>query len=156
HRDFVREVLSFVLGEVEAECAAFIRLREDREIEIAASLDRERQAVDVPISFGVVRNVTSKGVALLSADVTADPRFESDPSARSIAPTMRSVSCAPVVRQGEVLGAIYIARGSPSFSDVEHDLITAIGYLAGSNLEHAIERERALEESFSRAMLARF
>ena len=51
----------------------------------------------------------------MSEDVLQDFRFEAGKSAKNLSEDARSVACVPVASRRRVVGAIYLARGSPAF-----------------------------------------
>jgi predicted ATPase/signal transduction histidine kinase len=89
------------------------------------------------VSPAIVGYVLRTGEAVLLADATQVGEFVSDPYVQRAAP--RSVLCAPVVRQGEVTGAIYLENNlTPGvFTPARVELIQLLSSQAAISLENA-------------------
>jgi len=83
-------------------------------------------------SGGIVGEVRRTGSPVFSRDIDRDTRFGEDDLLVSGA-SVRSVACLPIVKQGESLGAVYVASdaGSPPLGETEIKLLGGItGLLA--------------------------
>jgi len=109
----------------------------DGTIEPVASRQR---GIDVPVigvtfSRTVVSEVVRKGVSILSPNVSADGRYATGDSV--MIQEIQSLMCAPLLAQGEVIGALYVdsSTGSDAFDERDLELLVAIGNQAGVALQ---------------------
>ena len=82
--------------------------------------DEAFEDADVKISESVIRQVLQTREPLLNNDILNDQGFE--PSHSMLEMGLCSVMCAPLIMQGEVLGAIYVGSHKPQCFFQSHDL----------------------------------
>lgn len=81
--------------------------REDLEVRVARNLDRENiQRTKMKISHSIATRVIESGEAIMTLDAMEDDRYREQLSVHDL--KLRSVLCLPMIRRGEVLGAIYL------------------------------------------------
>jgi signal transduction histidine kinase/predicted ATPase len=105
-------------------------------------MDMENYA-DLPAT--IVRYVQRVRQTIVLADARSDPRFAADPyvlSGRAVA-----VICLPILRQGKLLGAVYLEHSSVPrlFTDTHRRILSIMGAQAAISLENAMLYE-TLEE----------
>ncbi len=90
------------------------------------------------ISRTIIREVFQRKESILSTDATQDRRF-ADMNASIVQHSMRSVLCAPFVRDGRVLGVIQLDTTSRSkaFTHADLDLLGAIAMQCAVAIENA-------------------
>ncbi|MCV0402397.1 MAG: GAF domain-containing protein [Chloroflexi bacterium] len=117
-------------------CDAGIRNREARELIRTLSL---------PVGVGLFGHAIATGEVVVSADYRRDERFEHSPVADRIVTTanMRSMAAAPLVADGEVLGALgaYSSR-IDDFDEAEVALLRSLADHAAA----AIANQRLIEQ----------
>lgn len=87
---------------------------------------------------GLVQACLNSGETIQSDDPANDPRY--DPSSDSIGDLIpQSMICAPLIADGQALGAIQVIdkRGEGSFTDFDKDLISIIAALAANAIHGA-------------------
>jgi transcriptional regulator with GAF, ATPase, and Fis domain len=105
--------------------------------------------VDTEVSESVIRQVMTTREALLSNDVLSDQEFESSQSILELG--LCSVMCAPLIVQGELLGAIYVGSHKPQCFFQKHDLKTLCVFSAqAATLLKSARAQGALEEDNAR------
>ncbi|RME73428.1 MAG: sensor domain-containing diguanylate cyclase, partial [Planctomycetota bacterium] len=112
---------------------------------------RERLA----LSRSVIREVFRRREALLSTDMGADARF--DPTRTAARGEIKSVMCAPLVRDGRVIGVIQLdtrAR-SRAFTRGDLDLLNAVALQCAIAIGNARAYKRRQEYSRNLVYLAR-
>jgi len=101
----------------------------------------EKSGSNIKVSRSVVDHVLHSGDSAVSNNAMADSRFRTDsiPDQRIIA-----VMCVPVSGRDSIIGTLYVdtTQITRSFSDVDLEILTAIGFQAGV----AIERARLISE----------
>jgi transcriptional regulator with GAF, ATPase, and Fis domain/tetratricopeptide (TPR) repeat protein len=81
--------------------------RDDLEVRVARNLDRENiQRTKMKISHSIATRVIESGEAVMTLDAMEDDRYREQLSVHDL--KLRSVLCLPMIRRGEVLGAIYL------------------------------------------------
>ena len=81
--------------------------RDDLEVRVARNLDRENiQRTKMKISHSIAARVIESGEAVITLDAMEDDRYREQLSVHDL--KLRSVLCLPMIRRGEVLGAIYL------------------------------------------------
>jgi len=95
------------------------------------------EAIAAPVSHAVLDRVLQHGEAVVFADAQADPALQDAPSVTSAG--VRSILCAPLRLQGEVMGALYLdnrlMRGLFAGKDLE--LLQALASQAAISLANA-------------------
>ena len=111
------------------------------EMEIVVARNWERESLDpeeYKISSTIVKRVLSDGVAILTTNASADPRFDSQESI--IAYNLRSILCVPLQVKGKLTGVIYadnrVREGL--FTEKERSLLSAFANQAAVALENAM------------------
>jgi HD-GYP domain-containing protein (c-di-GMP phosphodiesterase class II) len=117
--------------------SVLLKNRRDGTIEPVASRQR---GIDVPVigvtfSRTVVSEVVRKGVSILSPNISADGRYA--PGDSVVIQEIQSLMCAPLLAQGEVIGALYVdsSTSSNAFDERDLELLVAIGNQAGVALQ---------------------
>lgn len=115
-----------------------------------------REIGPVPRAHGLLGAMMSEASTQRTEDVQADPRFSGWPSAH---PDMRGFLGVPIVDQGEILGAVWVANrgfGTPFTADDER-LLSILAAHAAIALTRArmFERDRELTLIEERARIAR-
>jgi 3',5'-cyclic-nucleotide phosphodiesterase len=92
---------------------------------------------ELSVSRTVLDDVVRKGASVLSRDVPGDSRFAAGESL--VMQRVKSMMCAPLLAQGEVIGAIYVdSRASKeAFDEQDLELLAAIGNQAGVAIQRA-------------------
>jgi HD-GYP domain-containing protein (c-di-GMP phosphodiesterase class II) len=137
-RELADTLAQMVIEVTEADHASvLLKNRRDGTIEPVASRQR---GIDVPVigvtfSRTVVSEVVRKGVSILSPNVSADGRYA--PGDSVMIQEIQSLMCAPLLAQGEVIGALYVdsSTGSNAFNERDLELLVAIGNQAGVALQ---------------------
>lgn len=119
-------------------------------------LDRSQTGGQVQISQSVLQQAIGARRALLSEDVSKDPRFRISESLDEAG--IVSILCAPFCLGQRVLGAIYLdtADFSAPFDEGGLRLVTGIAALLASAFENARLFARVQSESLRRASLERY
>jgi len=150
-----RTIVDSILEATQADEVALLMLRPGTEssadnVEIAAAARRgsekeekkkEKESSPLTISRTVLDDVLKQGLMTLSQDAQDDERYRSGQSI--IMGNIRSVMCAPVQAQEEILGAIYVdsRRLAGAFNEDDLELLATLGVQAGI----AIHRVRLLD-----------
>jgi adenylate cyclase len=121
---------------------SFLMLPDNQgEMEIEVARNWERESLDpeeYTISSTIVKRVLSEGVAILTTNASADPRFDSQESI--IAYNLRSILCVPLQVKGKMTGVIYadnrVREGL--FTEKERSLLSAFANQAAVALENAM------------------
>ncbi len=110
----------------------------------------------ITVSQTIIDEVMTKKVAVLSRDALSDDRFRGGQSISSF--NIRSVMCAPLVCQGEVLGIIHIDTTSSidSFDREDLRLLNGIASQAAISIKNAQLLEEVRREVELRSNLARY
>jgi len=85
--------------------------RPERKLAVRASRNVKKESIadaGGAISDSIVRQVVDRGRAIIVSDALADTQFGQSESV--IAMKLSSVMCAPLVSQGEVIGALYVGN----------------------------------------------
>jgi adenylate cyclase len=129
------------------------------QLELSHSKFREQpgpQPEAVSISKTVLEMVTRNRVTLLSSDTQVDKRFA---LAQSLAfQKVHSIICAPLLREDQLLGVIYVDCHDPigRFSTNHLDLLNALAAAASLVVDNTMSHEQLLRESLARAGYSRF
>ncbi len=121
----------------------------DEEGNIVPRWVKNRTAQDetetVRISRTIIREVMSKGEAILSLDAAEDSRFDSSQSIADF--SIRSMICAPLTDgDGNTFGALQIdsTKGRGQFREEDTDLLSGVAAQAGIVINNAQMHEQAL------------
>jgi len=108
------------------------------------------------ISHKIARSSISEKRAILVRDAHADDQFGGAESV--ILFDIRSAMCAPLYRDGRVIGVIYVDRSSPRDHFETHHLqaLSALAIISAVAVEHATLRDNARREKEMRTRLARY
>ncbi|MBI5496616.1 MAG: protein kinase [Deltaproteobacteria bacterium] len=120
-----------------------------------SSRDAHGQAVNGRPSATVLKRVRDDGVSLQTADATTDQRLDMAASVMNL--RIRGVLCAPMWAGDQMLGAVYLDRGTQR-PFVAEELITleAISDFAGTAFQQHLNAARARAASRMVEDLARF
>ena len=110
----------------------------------------------ITISQTIIDQVMARKVAVLSRDALSDERFRGGRSISSF--NIRSVMCAPLVSQGEILGIIHIDTTSTtdSFDREDLKLLAGIASQAATSIKNAQLLEEVRREVELRSNLAHY
>ena len=145
-------ILEEIVSLTKADHGVLVSLKDDEYfIRSTVNLIRISNAnhVDTEVSESVIRQVMTTREALLSNDVLSDQKFESSQSILELG--LCSVMCAPLIVQGELLGAIYVGSHRPQCFFQTHDLKTLCVFSAqAATLLKNARAQGALEEDNAR------
>jgi Nif-specific regulatory protein len=98
----------------------------------------------IPLGQGIAGHVINNGEAVVSNDVSRDPRFLGDID-RKTGFTTTSLVCVPLLERGRVIGCMQAlnTRRPNGFSGEDLELLTALAGIAGATLTRA-RRDRAV------------
>ena len=110
----------------------------------------------ITVSQTIMDHVVTKKVAVLSRDALSDERFRGGASISSF--NIRSVMCAPLICQGEILGIIDIdtTSATDSFDREDLKLLAGIASQAAISIKNAQLLEEVRREAEMRSNLARY
>jgi transcriptional regulator with GAF, ATPase, and Fis domain len=113
----------------------------DRRLLVRASRNVRREAITNPdgnISDSIVRRVIEQARAVIVSDALADTNFGQSESV--IAMKLSSVMCAPLLSQGEVIGALYVGndRVKHLFDRTQLELLSIFASQASLILQNAM------------------
>ncbi|MFN7133616.1 MAG: adenylate/guanylate cyclase domain-containing protein, partial [Myxococcales bacterium] len=111
---------------------------------------------EIPISDAVVQEVLKKKVALAVMDAQGDARFAARESV--VMYGVNQLICAPMLRNGEVVGLIYLTRDSSQALPLTRlvDVVGAIAHITANGVEQWKLKEKILNAERVRAALERF
>ena len=107
----------------------------------------------VHLSKTVLQYAVSKQAAVTTEDATADERFADGESVMRF--DLKAVLVVPLMRQEEVVGAVYLTRDLP-FTDTERDLVAALAHMIAVGLDRSRLRDQIADEERQRRALERF
>ncbi len=110
----------------------------------------------ITVSQTIIDEVRARKVAVLSRDALSDARFQGGQSISSF--NIRSVMCAPLICQGEILGIINIdtTSATDSFDREDLKLLAGIASQAAISIKNARLLEEVRREVELRSNLARY
>ncbi|HEY4117384.1 MAG TPA: sigma 54-interacting transcriptional regulator [Byssovorax sp.] len=113
----------------------------ERRLSVRASRNVRREAItnaEGRISDSIVRQVIEKARALIVSDALADTNFSQSESV--IAMKLSSVMCAPLLSQGEVIGALYVGNDKVKhlFERTQLELLSIFASQASLILQNAM------------------
>jgi len=126
----------------------FIMLQDEDSEELTPVVTRNRSqtgSAQITVSRHIVKEVTSKRVAVLSADAMGDQRFSAAQSVVSF--QIRSMMCVPLVAQEELLGIINVdtMRQDARFGTDDLELLTVVANQMALAIANARLHERLLK-----------
>lgn len=136
----LERLLDLALAKVDAEAGSVLLARAGgRELEFAVVRGpraRELAALGaaIPVGVGIAGFCVREDVALAVSDPGKDPRFHRAIS-QAIGYETRSILCAPIARQGQVLGALEVLNRRGGLPFGARDL-AVLSYLAHHAAEH--------------------
>lgn len=149
---FLAEMCESLQGAARAR-AVIVLLPDDTGHLVPRAVKLRRAEEKVQLSRTVIEHAIRNRAALTTEDASADERFARGESVLRF--DLKAVLCAPLVRSGEVIGALYLTRDLP-FSNTERDLVAALGQLIAMGLERARLREQYAAAERTRRSLERF
>jgi len=108
------------------------------QVVVARNLDRQ-PAAEETLSDSIVQRVVQSKEPLIVSDAVHDPRFMASESVVSL--KLSSVMCAPLVRRGELFGAVYVGNDRIASLFTDHELLLMKSFCSTATLM----LERALE-----------
>jgi sigma-B regulation protein RsbU (phosphoserine phosphatase) len=157
YNELLRAILDVARRVILAEAASlFFVNKETGALELAITSSAEGQfaepRISVPSGKGIAGWVVTHGESLLIPNAYADPRFYKEADLQTGFQT-RSILCAPLKYDGEVIGVLQILnpRGRESFDEQELEGFTAYANLTAT----AIEKLRSLERTLAQERVER-
>ncbi len=162
----LERILEIGMQSAGAQRGALIVVRDGEPLVEAVTGDQQirtsvGEAVEVSdlVPRRVVAFVSRTGKAVRLDDASDDPRFSGDPFVR--ARGVRSLYCVPAVKQGRVLGMLYLENNlvAGAFTEERVELLQLLSSQAAVSLENAtlyadlkdaLERQTAITRSFER------
>jgi adenylate cyclase len=139
----------------------FVMLKEEGSDELQAKVIRSRgqhpeEAVEIQISSTVVREIMTKGKAVLTSDAQSDERFSDRLSIVNF--QIRSMMAAPLIVRGDILGLIHIDTSdqTQSFTEQDLELLTAMGPQVAIAIRNAQLIKQVETEAERRSGLQRY
>lgn len=122
----------------------------------AAVRNRQGGAVDLQVPDTVLRHVTDKRQAVLTANAIIDERFSAAESI--VAQGIRSAMAVPLLANGQLQAVLFLDTRQQvnAFSEKDLIVLSAIAAQAGVALENAGLLERVRAEALTRQELSRF
>ena len=152
--------LTLIFDCLKAERGALL-LRDPATNEFRPKLIRDRDgrslgADELVVPTSIVNEVVSGQVGLLTSDALQDPRFMNRASVRT--GHIRSVLCAPLWDEGDVLGVVYLDSHLRSYAFTRDDmaLLNAIANLIAIRLKQDDLYAQLAEERVARSQLERY
>ncbi len=156
-KQFLEEVIDLVMEVAQARTGVAL-VRDDRgKLRPMVVRHAEKLAKgEVPISDAILAEVARKKVALAVADAKGDERFSARDSV--LLYDLDQVICVPMIRGSDLLGVIYLNRGSGGSLPLPRlvDVVSAIAHMAANGVESWRLREKAANEERMRKALERF
>lgn len=146
---YMDEMLALAVEQTDAQVGAYASAGPDGAPQIVVARTAQGPVERPPVSMPVVRWAIDKAFAVKSEDLNEDIRFADSPSRVEGA---LAVLCVPVgVEEGETaVGAIYLSRPSPPFTEVELDAVSAVAHLVRTGLTRWASGPRPGGASLSR------
>ncbi|MDF1564315.1 MAG: adenylate/guanylate cyclase domain-containing protein [Deltaproteobacteria bacterium] len=152
---FLDEILGLVCMVAGADAGAVVLLEGDDLTPLCVRrLTKASEEEGVPISRTIVNTAVSERAVVTTHDASQDERFEQQQSIALMG--LRSVLCAPLIRQDEVPGVLYLTRPPGGFGREEQMSVAAVAHLAGMGLERSRLHEQMEKEERLRRALSRF
>ena len=154
----LERIIDLVFDLFPAADRAFILLRGHGGPEFVPVAARSRNAAtqeEIAVSRTIINEVVSKRCSLLSSDAQSDSRFSNQMSIVNL--SIRSMMCAPLIAQNEILGVLQVDSRSGGLSFTAEDLQVLTGISAqaaiavkNAQLYEAVETETARRTSLQR------
>ncbi|MGI5862476.1 MAG: adenylate/guanylate cyclase domain-containing protein [Myxococcales bacterium] len=156
-KSFLEAVIDLV-AEV-AQATTGVALTKDSRGKLVPAVVRHRDKLrkgEVPVSDSIINEVVRKKVALAVMNAKDDARFASSESV--ILYDLDQVICAPMLREGELVGVIYLNREAQETASLSRlvDVVNAIAHMAANGIEKWRLKEKAAAEERVRKALERF
>ncbi len=139
--DVLNQVMDHIIELTGAE-RGFLMLRDERtgqlEFRVARNMERETiNSSSFEVSRTIVDQVATEGVAVVTTNAQADPRFATQESI--VAYSLRSILCVPLRARDRITGVIYADNRIKTglFSDRDRDLLAAFANQAALAIENA-------------------
>ena len=139
--EVLNQVMDHIIELTGAE-RGFLMLREDAsgELEFRVARNVERETIDsssFEVSRTIIDQVANEGVAVVTTNAQADPRFATQDSI--VAYSLRSILCVPLRVRERTTGVIYADNRIKTglFSDRDRDLLAAFANQAALAIENA-------------------
>ncbi|MDF1662040.1 MAG: sigma 54-interacting transcriptional regulator [Planctomycetota bacterium] len=151
--EMTKLVTSMVVDATRGQRGFFMIMNDYGELEFRHGQNMDNETVNVThgeISLGIAKEVARRGEAMLIEEALDDDRFRSYKSVLDL--RLRSILCAPIKRDGEVLGVVYVDHNSISRHFTKEDLnfLKAIAERIAVPLAHSKrldDAERKLREA---------
>ena len=139
--DVLNQVMDHIIELTGAE-RGFLMLRDEHtgqlEFRVARNMERETiNSSSFEVSRTIVDQVASEGMAVVTTNAQADPRFATQESI--VAYSLRSILCVPLRARDRITGVIYADNRIKTglFSDRDRDLLAAFANQAALAIENA-------------------
>ncbi|HLF26615.1 MAG TPA: adenylate/guanylate cyclase domain-containing protein [Anaerolineae bacterium] len=139
--EVLNQVMDHIIELTGAE-RGFLMLRSDAtgelEFRVARNINRETLGSSAfQVSRTIVDQVATEGVAVVTTNAQADPRFATQESI--VAYSLRSILCVPLRVRDRITGVVYADNRIKTglFSDRDRDLLAAFANQAGLAIENA-------------------
>jgi phosphoserine phosphatase RsbU/P len=140
---FVLEELFGVLPQAER---AVVVVRDNGDLVPRCARTRDGLLEEIEVSRTIIADAVARRETILLPDVQLDVRYAPTESIRML--RLRSVVCAPLVSQGDVLGALHVQNGpaDPPFSVGDLHLVAGLAAIVSMALAHARLHAQLLEQ----------
>jgi len=153
---FLEEVLGLVCMVAQAERGAVVMI--DSTGSLKPLCERQMSlgsgSSTAPISRTIVEAAIRERTLITTHDASQDARFGDKQSVALMG--LRSVLCAPLVREHEVPAVLYLTRPPGGFSHEEQMAVAAVAQLAGMGLDRSRLHAQMEQEERLRRTLSRF
>lgn len=151
--EMTKLVTSMVVDATRGQRGFFMIVNDYGELEFRHGRNMDNETVNIThgeISLGIAKEVARRGEAMLIEEALDDDRFRSYKSVLDL--RLRSILCAPIKREGKVLGVVYVDHNSISRHFTKEDLnfLKAIAERIAVPLAHSKrldDAERKLREA---------
>jgi len=155
--EVLQKVMEVIFQNLQAR-RGVILLADPETEELRPSVIRQEveDADTIQISQTIARKVYDDGVAILTSDAQADPRFQAGESIRFLG--IRSAICVPLSLGERVLGLIYVDTPLrvKAFDEFDLELLSALAGYGAMAIHQARLRSRIEEERQARNRLERY
>lgn len=148
--DFLERVLDLVIEVTKAERGLLFLVQGDRLTPVAArNVDHATIEDAQSVTRSVLRRVKRRGELLFSSDALSDPRFSTSNSV--VLNKIRSLLCAPLLVNGQVIGTIYLDSRITAHLFLEEDknLLMSVANLLAATIDKSVAFRRMQEEMSS-------
>lgn len=154
---FLEDVIDLMVDVAQARTGVALLLDERGKLVPAVVRHAARLAAgEIPVSDAIIAEVARRKLALAVMDAQGDERFAARESV--VLYDLDQVICAPMLHRNELLGIVYLNRGSTDTSRVARllDVVSAIAHMAANGVVTWRLKEKALNEERVRKALERF